>query len=160
VIPLVGAVLVGIGVIALLCNFIHVSIWRFWPLILVVAGVVCLFTPGPRGWSLERAGSAILLITVGLALLAWMLQIVQARVFILAFRHLWPVLLIVAGLTIIGSARKSSVITLTGSLVLSATILIGLWSFGGIDWASLGTTSLLTDGDGMSEFLADLASLR
>lgn len=151
-----GALLIGVGVLALLCNFVHVSVWRFWPVVLVVVGVVCLFTPGYRGWSLERAGNAIVLITLGLALLAWMLQIVQARVFIAAFMDLWPMLLVVIGLAVIGSARKSNIFNLASALVFSATIILSLWVYGGLDWASLGATSLFTDSDGVHEFLSDV----
>ncbi len=152
----VGAILIGVGIITLLCNFIHISVWRFWPIVIIVVGVVCLFTPGHRGWSLERAGNSIVLITVGLAILAWMLQIIQTRVFIEAFSALWPVLLVVAGLAIIGSARKSSTLSLISSLVLSATILLGLWFYGGLDWSSLGTVPFVIDTDGIHEFLSDL----
>lgn len=155
-----GAILIGIGVIALLCNFIHVSIWRFWPLILVVVGLVHLFSRGPRGWSLERAGSAIVLITVGFALLLWMLQIVQTRAFVAAFVNLWPALLIVAGLTVIGGAKGSSVITLCGSLVFSATILLGILFYAGINWADLGMSAFIIESDGVQEFFADVVRIR
>ena len=152
----VGAVLIGIGVIALLCNIVHVSVWRFWPVVIIVVGVVCLFTPGSHAWSLERAGNAIVLITVGLALLAWMLQIVQARAFIAAFWDLWPMLLVVLGLSIIGSARKSSGVALISSLLLSATIIVALWFYGGLNWESISGT-LLLESDGLQEFLSDIS---
>lgn len=153
---IVGALLIGIGILALLSNFVHISLWRFWPAVLIVVGVVYLFTPGAKGWSLERAGNAIVLITIGLALLAWMLQIIQTHVFVAAFRDLWPALLVVVGLAIIGGARKNSVVLLVSSLVLSATILIGLWVYGGLNWASLGTASFIIDGDGIRDVLADM----
>lgn len=153
---IIGSVLVGVGIITLLSNFVHISLWRFWPVIVVVVGIVCLFTPGHRGWSLERAGNSIVLITVGLALLAWMFQIIQTRVFIITFFELWPVLLVVLGLSIIGSARKSSVISLLSSLILSATIVLGLWFYGGIEWNSLGATILLDEGSGLRELISDI----
>ena len=156
----VGAVLIGVGVIALLSNFVHISLWRFWPVVLVVVGVVCLFTPGSKGWSLQRAGNSIVLISIGLALLAWMLQIIQTRVFIAAFFDLWPILLVVLGLAIIGSARKSSIFSLAGSLLLSATIVIGLWLYGGLDWMSVRATSLLSENDGLQDLLWDITHIR
>jgi len=156
----VGAVFIGVGVIALLSNFVHISLWRFWPVVLVVVGVVCLFTPGSKGWSLQRAGNSIVLISIGLALLAWMLQIIQTRVFVAAFFDLWPILLVVLGLAIIGSARKSSIFSLAGSLLLSATIVIGLWLYGGLDWMSVRNTSLLSDSDGFQELLLDISRIR
>lgn len=152
----VGVVLIGIGIIALLCNIVHVSVWRFWPVVIVVAGAVSLFTPGPHGWSLERAGSSIVLITIGLALLAWMLQIVQTKVFVIAFWDLWPALLVVAGVAIIGSAQKSSVIKLASSLLFSAIIIFGIWFYAGLDWTNLGGLALLPESDGVAEFLFDI----
>lgn len=151
-----GAVLVAIGVIALLCNLVHLSLWRCWPLVIVVAGLVSLFTPGYKGWSLERAGNSIVLITVGLALLAWMLQIVPFRVFVAAFHDLWPLLLVVAGTAIIGSAQKSSFIKLFASLILSATIILGVWFYSGIDWSTIGSSVLFMEGDVFGELMADL----
>ena len=155
---IVGAVLIGTGVLALLCNFVHISVWRFWPVVIVVVGVVCLFTPGSQGWSLERAGNAIVLISIGLVLLLWMLQIVQTRVFITAFWELWPVLIIMVGLGIIGNARKSSALSLASSLLFAATIIFGVWVFGGLSWENLGASSLLMDTDGLHEFLSDVTS--
>jgi phage shock protein C len=155
----IGAVLIGVGVIALLSNFVHISLWRFWPVVLIVVGVVCLFTPGNKGWSLERAGNSIVLITVGLALLAWMLQVIQTRVFVMAFLEFWPVLLVIAGIFIIGAARKSSVVKLASALVFSAMIVFGLWIYVGLDWATLGATPVLAESDGLQEFLADIRNL-
>ncbi|MCL2807527.1 MAG: PspC domain-containing protein [Coriobacteriia bacterium] len=152
----IGALLIGVGVIALLSNFVHISLWRFWPVVLIVVGVVCLFTPGNRGWSLERAGNSIVLISIGIALLAWMLQIIQTKVLLAAFFDLWPILLVVLGLAIIGAARKSSMIFLASSLVLSATIIFGLWVYGGLNWESVATTSLLSDTDGLQELIRDI----
>jgi phage shock protein C len=134
-----GAVLVGVGVLILLANLVNLSLWRFWPVILIVAGLVQLFTPSSKGWSLVRAGSAIALITVGIALLAWMFQIISGNAFVQCFFNLWPVLLVVAGLAIIGNAKKISAFNLAGSLLFSATLLWGLWFFGGIN----GTVNLV-----------------
>jgi phage shock protein C len=129
---IVGALLIGIGILALLTNFISISLWRFWPVIIIVAGLVTLFTPSSKGWSLERAGGGIVLITIGLALLAWMLRIVSSMGFVHAFLNLWPMLLVVCGLSIIGSALKNSAAKLASSLLLSITVVMGLWLYGGI----------------------------
>lgn len=156
VLALIGVILVGVGIIALLCNIVHISLWRFWPVILIVAGIVTLFSPGPRGWSLERAGNSIVLITIGLALLAWMLQLVHTREFIAAFSDLWPAFLVVAGLGIIGGTRKSSAITLLSSLVFSATVIFGMFFYSGLDLSNLGATALLIESEGLSDFVTEL----
>jgi phage shock protein PspC (stress-responsive transcriptional regulator) len=127
-----GIILVGIGVLALLGNFVHISVWRFWPLIIVLFGLVRLFTPGRTGWSLERAGSAITLITVGVALQVWMLGLIAFSTFIICFWHLWPILLVIGGLAIIGAATHKSGVKLIGSLLFSATLLFGVWYYGAI----------------------------
>jgi hypothetical protein len=159
VVLVIGAVFIGVGILTLLSNFIHISIWRFWPVVLIVVGLVCLFTPGQRGWSLRRAGNAIALICVGLALLAWMLQIIHTRVLVAAFLNLWPMLLVVIGLAIIGEARKSSVISLASSLVLSATIILGLWVYGDLNWVLLSNASWLIENDGFHEILMDITRI-
>ncbi|MDR0500021.1 MAG: PspC domain-containing protein [Coriobacteriales bacterium] len=127
-----GALLVGVGIIILLSNLVNISFWRFWPLVLIIFGVVQLFTPSKTGWSLERAGGSIVLISFGVLFLALMFGIVTIRSIFMAFSILWPVFLVVAGLAIIAGARKQEAFSLIGSLVLSATMLIGVWYFGGV----------------------------
>jgi hypothetical protein len=123
---------VGIGIIALLGTFFDIAAWNFWPLIVVALGFVVLCTPGKGGWSLVRAGHAIALVTVGLVLQLWALDIVATRAFVLSFLYLWPVLLVMLGLSVIGSATGKSVFKLLGSLLFSAALLFGIWNFGGI----------------------------
>ncbi|MDR3136436.1 MAG: PspC domain-containing protein [Coriobacteriales bacterium] len=127
-----AALLISVGVLVLLIKLVNPTFWRFWPLIGVVTGLVLLFTPNGKGWSLERAGRAIALITSGLVVLAWMLNLLSSLGFVNTFSHLWPVLLIVIGLNIIGSALRSSALRLLSSLLFSASLLSGLWLYGGI----------------------------
>jgi phage shock protein C len=143
---MLGILLVGVGLLALLGTFLDISIWRFWPMIIVVMGFVMLCTPGPHGWSLSRAGHAILTITVGFALQLWMLGIIASNVFLLTFLSLWPILLVVVGLSIIGGATRQSVFGLFGSLLVSAALLLGIWSFGQI------SIPLRFDGPGAFDF--------
>ncbi|MDR1083009.1 MAG: PspC domain-containing protein [Coriobacteriales bacterium] len=127
-----GILLVAIGILALLGTFFELSIWNFWPLVIVAFGFVALCTPGKNGWSLARAGHAIFLITVGVALQFWTLEIITASAFILTFVYLWPVLLVAIGLFIIGGATEKSIFNLCGSLLLSIALIVGIWNFGEI----------------------------
>jgi phage shock protein C len=125
-----GVLLVGIGLIALLDTIFGMPAWSFWPLIIIVIGFVILCTPGKSGWSLTRAGHAISLITIGLMLQLLLFGIITTRTFVLSFFYLWPALLVVLGLSVIGSATEKSVFKLFGSLFFSATLIFGVWSFG------------------------------
>ena len=127
-----GIFLVGIGLLALLGTVLGISAWRFWPMLIIVFGFVVLCTPGAKGWSLARAGNGISIIAVGLALQLWTLGAVSLRAFWWTFVYLWPILLIVIGLAIIGSATKQSAFKLFGSLLFSVALLVGMWNFGQI----------------------------
>ncbi|MDR2109154.1 MAG: PspC domain-containing protein [Coriobacteriales bacterium] len=127
-----GLLLICVGILALLANLINLSFWRLWPLALVVVGIAQLFTPSSCGWSLERAGGAIVLISFGLLAQALMLGLVSTHAVLVAFGRLWPMLLVVLGLLILASARKQEAFSLLASLLLSATMLLGVWLFGGI----------------------------
>jgi phage shock protein PspC (stress-responsive transcriptional regulator) len=128
-----GAFLICVGIIILLGNMVNVSIWRLWPLALIIVGAVQLFTPSTKGWSIERAGGALVLIALGIVLLAWMLRIISARAFLLCFMSLWPMLLVIGGLQIIGGAKRIAIFNLLGSLLFAGTLLVGSWYYGDID---------------------------
>jgi phage shock protein C len=128
-----GVLLVTIGILALLGIFFNLSVWDFWPLIIIALGFVALCTPGKNGWSLVRAGHAICLITSGIVRQFWAFHIITFHAFMLTFLYLWPVLLVVLGLFIIGGATEKSIFNLFGSLLFSLALLIGVWSFGQID---------------------------
>jgi phage shock protein PspC (stress-responsive transcriptional regulator) len=125
-----GILLVGGGVLALFATFLDLSAWRFWPVIVILLGFVVLCTPARQGWSLGRAGHAIALITLGFALQLWMLGLVAFGTFLLTFKYLWPVLLVILGLSLIASATGKGVFGLLGSLVFSLALLFGMWNFG------------------------------
>jgi phage shock protein PspC (stress-responsive transcriptional regulator) len=127
-----GILLVGVGVLALIGAFVNVSVWRFWPLFLIIAGFVTLCTPSKAGWSLERAGHGISTIAVGFVLQLWMFGLVGINAFFLTFFNLWPILLVVLGLSIIGGATEQSIFKLLASLLFSLALIFGIWNFGNI----------------------------
>jgi phage shock protein C len=127
-----GILLVGVGILALVGTFINVSVWRFWPVFLIIAGFITLCTPGRSGWSLERAGNGISIMAVGAVLQLWMFELVGINAFFLTFLNLWPILLVVVGLSIIGSATEQSIFKLFGSILFSLALLIGVWNFGNV----------------------------
>jgi len=130
---IIGFLLVGVGILALLGRFIDITIWRFWPLVLLVAGIAILFSPGKEGWKLERAGHGVSLITVGIVLQAWMLDVFSGSTFLRLLINLWPILLVLLGLTVISNGLRQSAYKLLGSLLFSLTLLLGVWCYGEIE---------------------------
>jgi phage shock protein PspC (stress-responsive transcriptional regulator) len=126
---MLGILLVGIGVLALFGTLFDLSAWRFWPTIVIALGLVVLCTPAKQGWSLVRGGHAISIIAIGAALQMWTFGIVGTEAFIFTFLRYWPMLLVILGLAVIGSATGKSVFRFLGSLLFSATLLFGVWSF-------------------------------
>jgi hypothetical protein len=115
-------------------------------MIIIVMGFMMLCTPGSRGWSLARAGHAISTVAIGFTLQLWAFDVITGRTFLLMFLNLWPILLVVLGLSIIGGATRQGVFGLFGSLLFSAALLFGIWNFGQI------STPLYIDGPGRFDF--------
>ena len=93
-----GAAICVVGLILLLdhMGFIQAgNLWRFWPLLLVVAGVVNLTESGKQVWG-------ALLITVGVLFQCDNLGIIHFRI-----ADLWPVAIIAAGAMMIWGSFKA-----------------------------------------------------
>lgn len=127
---MLGLVLVGLGALIIFDRLFGISAWRFWPMIVVVLGVVEIFTPGQEGWSLARVGGGISTIAIGLSLQAWMLGLISLSTFATIFFMFWPILLVVGGLAIIGSALKLNIFKFLGSLLFAGFLLFGVWYYG------------------------------
>lgn len=118
-----GIVLVLLGVGLLIAQLLPgARLVTMWPLILVVVGVVEAFTPDREGyWGVERFFDGLVTVAFGLVFLAITLGLVGWSVWMSIF-SLWPVLLIAAGLGIIGKASHQSWIRALGSLVVIAAL--------------------------------------
>ena len=93
-----GAVICAIGVVLLLDHLGVISadrVWRFWPLLLVVAGVVNLTQCGKRAWgvALILAGTLFQLDSLGIIRFRWV--------------DLWPLAIIFAGLMMMWGSIES-----------------------------------------------------
>ncbi|MCL2631582.1 MAG: PspC domain-containing protein [Coriobacteriia bacterium] len=125
-----GFLQVGFGVIALLGIFVDQFFWRYWPLVVILAGLITLCTPGYNGWRVLRAGYSILIITVGCLLQLWRLEYYAFSTFINTFLTLWPAGLISAGLLVIGGTLRRDIYKLAAALLVSLSLVVGVWSFG------------------------------
>jgi predicted membrane protein len=93
-----GAVICIIGVVLLLdhLGFLSAySLWRFWPSLIITAGVVSLTQDGKRAWGifLIVAGSLLQLDSLGIIHFRWV--------------DLWPLAIIAAGLMMIWGSIQS-----------------------------------------------------
>jgi LiaF transmembrane domain/LiaI-LiaF-like transmembrane region len=97
-----GIVLLSIGSFFQLANLDLISVrvrdlWRFWPLILIGAGVAQLVsTRQPRNLT-----AGLFLVTLGLYFQLWMLDLINVRLW-----QLWPVILIVIGIGMVERALR------------------------------------------------------
>lgn len=117
-----GAVLVAIGAVMLVARFIPgLSWWALWPVVVIAAGLVKGVTRGKTGWSFARAFDGLETVAFGLLLLAWTTGLVGTDIW-WRLVMMWPVLLISAGLGILGGALKASWPRVIASLVIIATL--------------------------------------
>ena len=101
-----GVLFVGAGIVFLLDNLDIVESWqilRFWPVLLIAAGIWSLFTARDRG----TAFSGTLLAGVGGLLLLSFLDLIDFSIW-----QLWPLVLVAIGVRMLvhaGSGSRSSV---------------------------------------------------
>jgi predicted membrane protein len=93
-----GAVILGVGVFLLLDHMGVLSVgnlWRFWPILMIVGGVVNLLEPGKRPWGvfLIAAGGLFQLDTLGIIRFRW--------------SEFWPLLIIAAGAMMIWNSMTA-----------------------------------------------------
>lgn len=103
-----GVVLVVIGAIFLVAQLVPgIAWWTVWPAGIVVLGVAQMVTPGRMGWSIERVSDGIGTVVLGLFLLGNTTGYISWAAWgtLLA---LWPVLLISAGIGLLGKAADQS----------------------------------------------------
>ncbi|HBT95976.1 MAG TPA: hypothetical protein DEB24_07875 [Coriobacteriia bacterium] len=132
-----GVAFIGIGLFALLKTVFGVSLWHFWPMILVAIGLVVLLTPNRKGWSLSRAGNAIFLITLAVVLQFWNFGFLTLTTLLHVIFMMWPVLLVLIGLGILTAVTGKNIFSLLGSLLVSAALIAGVWFFGDVPGFSL-----------------------
>jgi len=92
---IIGVVIVAVGALALFMNLgfdIDASIWDYWPLILVLFGLSRLLQPREYRSTL----SGLIFLVLGTFLLLNNLEVIN-----FGFSELWPVIIIIVGISII-----------------------------------------------------------
>lgn len=122
---LCGMLLVAIGFGNLLGRFIPtIHWWTFWPLLVVALGIshLCTCAPGPGRRTPARVLDGIAIMVFGLMLLAITLGVLDWGIFRLCL-DLWPALLAIAGVAVVGVGMRSSVVRCVASLLLVAYLI-------------------------------------
>jgi hypothetical protein len=104
-----GVFLIAIGLVFLAGQVIPgLAWWNMWPLIVVLVGVIQMFTPNSRDeWGVERLMDGLGTVVFGLVLLGNTLGIVSWTVW-WVFITLWPVLLVSLGVHLLGRGLQQS----------------------------------------------------
>jgi len=117
-----GVILILLGAALLLTRFAPgVSIWHLWPFFVIVPGIVQCLTPGSDGWSVHRFFDGLVTISFGLLLLGNSTGYISWGVW-WEIVQLWPILLISAGLSILGKAVGQSWLRVLGTLIVIAAL--------------------------------------
>lgn len=124
-----GIVLIVIGSAFLVARLIpQIELWNLWPLLFVVGGAVQLAIPSAwRKRGVENLTDALGTMLFGGLLLGNTTGVIPWSMW-LTFISLWPVLLIAAGIAILGAATRQTWIKLFSPLVIWATLLFAAWS--------------------------------
>jgi len=113
-----GIILIMIGVALLAAQSIPgLSLWAMWPLFIIVPGLAQMFLPGKRGWSIQQFFDGLVTVAIGVILLGNSTGYLSWSVWWEILR-LWPVLLISAGLGILGRATHQGWVRALGTVVV------------------------------------------
>lgn len=121
-----GVVLILVGVAILVSRFLPgVDVWQLWPLLIIVPGAVQCVTPGAGGWSAHRFFDGLMTVGIGSLLLANTTGMLPWSVWWEVLR-LWPVLLISAGLGILGRSTGQGWLRAMGTVVVLLAFLYAI----------------------------------
>lgn len=127
-----GVTLIIVGALALGVRFVPGVSWlAMWPLIFVVGGFVQMVTPaGAQGWTAHRFAEGVGTALFGVALLGCTTGYVGWGMW-LTLLSLWPLLLVVIGLRMVGHASGQTWLAAAATLIVWGALLFsaaGSWS--------------------------------
>lgn len=130
VLLVLGAVLVVVGM-SLLFSFWMPGLdaMQFWPLFLVVFGVLRLAVPGAKGYSVYSVVEGVVLLVLGVVLLLAGVGVISVNVDEW-ISHEWPFLLVVAGLLLQARALRMPAFAVAASAVLVVFCVLGATLYG------------------------------
>lgn len=120
-----GVVLVVLGGALLVSQFVPgLQLWRFWPLIIVAAGIRGMFGSGGEAWSPRHLAGGLSTVAFGLVLLGQMVGYLDWSVWLNILR-LWPLLLVSLGIEVLGKGLRNEWVRALSSLVVIAGLAYG-----------------------------------
>lgn len=115
---LIGVALILIGLALLGARFVPgLRLWELWPLFVIIPGLFQCFTPGEDGWSVYRFFDGLVTVAIGAILLGNTTGFLAWGVW-WEVLQLWPVLLISAGLGILGKAMHQGWLRALSTIVI------------------------------------------
>lgn len=122
-----GSFLLFFGVSASVASMVEDMVWwQYWPLVFVILGMVRMVVPGEEGCRMRKFVDGLMVFSAGAALLMMSLGVVGWQTIELMLVSLWPLLLIVVGLLLLGGALKSPSLTLLAGVCFVAFCVMGL----------------------------------
>lgn len=129
---IVGGLLLFVIFSVLAANSLDgVSWWMFWPLLLVIFGIVRMIVPAPHGYRVNSFVLGVVLFSCGTALLPMSIGVVSWETIGTTFTNLWFLLLASLALTIVGLKTESA------AAMLVAGLLFMVYCFGGLAWYAI-----------------------
>jgi predicted membrane protein len=92
---IIGLVIIAVGIIALLVNLgydVDISLWDYWPLILVLIGLSRIFQPPEY----RNLWFGLIFVAIGILFLLDNFHLIR-----FGFRELWPIVIILIGVVIL-----------------------------------------------------------
>ena len=118
-----GLFLIVLGLIFLAGQMLPgVAWWNLWPLLIVLVGVIQMFTPSHGDdWGPERIMDGLGTVIIGVIFLGNTLGIVSWTMW-WTFITLWPVLIVALGVSILGKGLQQSWLRMLSPLLVWATL--------------------------------------
>ena len=122
-----GSFLLFFGMSAMVASMVEgVVWWQYWPLIFVILGIVGMVVPGEEGHRMRQFVDSLITFSAGVVLVLMSLDVIGWRSIEFMLVGLWPLLLIMVGLLLLGGALKSPLLTLLAGLCFVAFCVVGL----------------------------------
>lgn len=123
----VGSFLLFFGVSAMVASMMEDAVWwQYWPLIFVILGIVRMVIPGEEGHRMRMFVDGLIAFFAGVVLVLMSLDVIGWQSLERMLVNLWPLLLMVAGLLLLGGALKSPTLTLLAGLCFVAFCVVGM----------------------------------